>query len=131
MSEHGAPATVADDRAPGDHRQDVGRAVLNYAIGLVLAAGLTGISFWVAGANVFWGPGVAIGLCVLAIAQMGIHLVFFLHLSTGPDNTNNALAVAFGVLIIVLVGAGSLWIMSNLNANMMPTEEMTDIHMQH
>ena len=72
----------------------------------------------------------AIGLCVLAVAQMGIHLVFFLHLTTGPDNTNNALAVAFGVLIIVLVGAGTLWIMANLNANMMPTEQMTNIHLQ-
>ena len=61
-------------------------------------------------------------LVVLAIAQMGVHLVFFLHLSTGPDNTNNALALAFGLLIVFLVVGGTLWIMSHLNHNMLPTD---------
>ena len=61
---------------------------------------------------------------VLAIAQMGVHLVFFLHLTTGPDNTNNVLALAFGVLIVLLVIVGSLWIMANLNHNMMPMDQL-------
>jgi cytochrome o ubiquinol oxidase operon protein cyoD len=61
---------------------------------------------------------------VLAIAQMGVHLVFFLHITTGPDNTNNVLALAFGVLIVMLVMVGSLWIMANLNHNMMPMDQM-------
>jgi cytochrome o ubiquinol oxidase operon protein cyoD len=56
---------------------------------------------------------------VLAIAQMGVHLVFFLHITSGPDNTNNVLALAFGVLIVILLLGGSLWIMANLNHNMM------------
>jgi len=60
------------------------------------------------------------GLAVLAIAQMGVHLVFFLHIGTGSDNTNNVIALAFGVLIVTLIVAGSLWIMANLNANMLP-----------
>ena len=59
-------------------------------------------------------------LVVLAIAQIGVHLVFFLHITTGPDNTNNVLALAFGVLIVTLIIVGSLWIMANLNHNMMP-----------
>ena len=59
-------------------------------------------------------------LVVLAVAQMGVHLVFFLHITTGPDNTNNVLALAFGVLIVVLVIGGSIWIMGHLNHNMMP-----------
>jgi cytochrome o ubiquinol oxidase subunit IV len=67
---------------------------------------------------------------VLAIVQMGVHLVFFLHITTGPDNTNNALALAFGLLIVILV-AGSLWIMTNLNENMMPPAELMNLHMQH
>jgi cytochrome o ubiquinol oxidase operon protein cyoD len=58
------------------------------------------------------------GLAVLAIAQMGVHLVFFLHITTGADSTNNILALAFGVLISLLVIAGSLVIMANLNENM-------------
>lgn len=123
-------ASGPQDRAPGDDHQSVGRRVALYLIGYVLAAALTAISFWVARTGVFWQPGVAAGLVVLAVAQMGIHLVFFLHLTSGPDNINNALAVAFGTLIIVLVGAGSLWIMANLNANMAPMPGMTDLHLQ-
>jgi cytochrome o ubiquinol oxidase operon protein cyoD len=56
---------------------------------------------------------------VLAIAQMGVHLVFFLHITTGPESFNNVLALAFGVLVVFLVVAGSLWIMGDLNS-MMP-----------
>ena len=50
---------------------------------------------------------------------MGVHLVFFLHITTGPDNYNNVLALAFGVLIVFLVITGSCWIIANLNHNMM------------
>ena len=77
-----------------------------------------------------WAPGIPLGLAVLAIAQMGVHLVFFLHITTGPDNTNNVLALAFGILIVTLVVAGSLWIMTNLNDNMMPMENIINLHMQ-
>jgi cytochrome o ubiquinol oxidase subunit IV len=89
---------------------------------------LTAVSFWVANTSLLWGPGVPLGLAVLAIAQMGVHLVFFLHITTGPDNTNNVLALAFGVLIVVLVVAGSLTIMSNLNDNMMLQPELMNMH---
>ena len=66
----------------------------------------------------FGGPSIPVALAVLAIAQMGIHLVFFLHINTGPDNVNNVMALAFGVLIVILVIVGSLWIVGHLNANM-------------
>jgi cytochrome o ubiquinol oxidase operon protein cyoD len=124
------------DRAPGDSaasteveartRSNVGI----YTIGLALAVILTVTSFWVANTSLLWAPGVPLGLAVLAIAQMGVHLVFFLHITTGPDNTNNVLALAFGVLIVTLVVAGSLWIMTNLNDNMMPPAERINMHMQ-
>ena len=105
--------------------------VLIYTIGLALAVILTATSFWVANTSLLWAPGIPLGLAVLAIAQMGVHLVFFLHITTGPDNTNNVLALAFGVLIVILVVAGSLWIMTNLNDNMMPPPELMNMHMQH
>ena len=92
---------------------------------------LTATSFWVANTSLLWGPGVALGLAVLAIAQMGVHLVFFLHITTGPDNTNNVLALAFGILIVFLVIAGSLWIMTDLHNNMMLPSELTNTHMRH
>jgi cytochrome o ubiquinol oxidase operon protein cyoD len=108
------------DAAPGDQQTNLAAGVRNYLIGLVLAAGLTAASFWVAsGTSLIYAPGVAMALAALAIGQMGVHLTFFLHLTTGPDNTNNALALAFGVLIVGIVIAGSLWIMVHLNVNMM------------
>ncbi len=67
---------------------------------------------------------VPVALIAFAIAQMGIHLVFFLHITTGPDNTNNVLALAFGVLIVGLLVFGSLWIMANLNHNMTPMDQV-------
>jgi cytochrome o ubiquinol oxidase operon protein cyoD len=53
-----------------------------------------------------------------------VHLVFFLHITTGPDNTNNVLALAFGILVVFLIAVGSIWIMDHLNQNMMPMEQM-------
>jgi cytochrome o ubiquinol oxidase operon protein cyoD len=123
------------DVAPGDVRDgahDLATSVRNYLIGLVLAAGLTAASFWVAsGTSLIYAPGVAMGLAALAIGQMGVHLVFFLHITTGPDNTNNVLALAFGVLIVGIVIAGSLWIMYHLNGNMMVPGQIMDMHLQH
>ncbi len=114
------------DIAPGDeHIADgIGPRVLGYLIGLGLAILLTASSFFVAGTNLVWEPSIPVALVVLAIAQMGVHLVFFLHITTGPDNTNNVLALAFGVLIVMLVMGGSLWIMANLNHNMMPMDQL-------
>jgi cytochrome o ubiquinol oxidase operon protein cyoD len=104
---------------------------LVYTTGLVLALILTATSFWVANTTVLWAPGIPLGLAVLAIAQMGVHLVFFLHITTGPDNTNNVLALAFGMLIVFLVVAGSLWIMADLNDSMMPPGELMNMPMHH
>jgi cytochrome o ubiquinol oxidase operon protein cyoD len=100
--------------------------------GLFLALLLTATSFWAANTSLLWPGGVALGLAVLAIAQMGVHLVFFLHITTGPESTNNVLALAFGVLIVFVVVAGSMWIMADLNENMMmPTAELMNLQMQH
>ena len=115
------------DLAPGDEHIEggsVGLRILGYLTGLALAILLTATSFFVAGTNLVWEPSIPVALVVLAIAQMGVHLVFFLHITTGPDNTNNVLALAFGVLIVMLVMVGSLWIMANLNHNMMPMDQM-------
>jgi len=116
--------------APGEPHDSLMSETLAYVIGLALALLLTGVSFWVASTSAIWGPGVAVGLVVLAIAQMGVHLVFFLHITTGPDNTNNVLALAFGVLIVFLVMIGTIWIMYHLAANMGPTPEMTNMMLQ-
>lgn len=118
------------DVAPGAPHDRMISEVAAYVIGLGLALLLTGVSFWVASTSVLWGPGVAVGLVVLAIAQMGVHLVFFLHITSGPDNANNVLALAFGVLIVFLVMVGTIWIMAHMNANVGMPPEMMNLQSQ-
>ncbi len=117
MSDIHAPAP---DRTPGVEEHESMASYLTYSVGLALAIVTTAASFIVAQTGLLWAPGIPVGLTVLALAQIGIHLVFFLHLGSGADSTNNILALAFGVLIVFLVIAGSIWIVANLHDNMMP-----------
>lgn len=111
---------VFDDRSPGVEEHEPTASYLSYTAGLGLAILATIASFVVSQTDLLWAPGISVGLVVLAFAQIGVHLVFFLHLGSGPDSTNNIMALAFGVLIVFLVITGSIWIIANLNANLMP-----------
>lgn len=134
MSQHDVTELLDANSAPGDQEtgaHGVADSLRNYLIGLGLAGALTIGSFWVADGNgLVYTAGVPMALAALAVAQMGVHLAFFLHITTGPDNTNNALALAFGALIVGIVIAGSLWIMYHLNSNMMVPGNMMDMRMQ-
>ena len=115
------------DMAPGDQRDDASellQGLRSYLVGLGLATLLTMVSFSVARTTLVWQPSIPVALFVLAIAQMGIHVVFFLHITSGPDSTNNVMALAFGVLIVTLLIGGSLFIMTHLNHNMMPMDRI-------
>ena len=120
------------DHAPGDIPASEGRSsgLLVYTIGLLLALALTATSFWVANTHSLWSQGIPLGLAVLAIAQMGVHLVFFLHITSAPDSTNNSLALAFGVLIVTLIVTGSLTIMDDLDTSMPSTMPAMDLSKQ-
>jgi cytochrome o ubiquinol oxidase operon protein cyoD len=125
--EHTDDADAEHDSVPGESLetgQSVGVSVRAYLLGLALAVALTVASFWATGTKLIYAPGIPVAISVLAVAQMGIHLVFFLHITTAPDNTNNVLALAFGVLMACLVVLGSLWIMTHLNHNMLPMHEL-------
>ncbi len=125
------PHSAAEDHAPGDAPRDdefeVTGSITGYTVGLAFALVLTAASFVVSQTHLLWAPGLSVGLAVLAVAQMGVHLVFFLHISSGPDNANNVLALAFGILIVTLVVSGSLWIMANLNENMAPASTLIEM----
>jgi cytochrome o ubiquinol oxidase operon protein cyoD len=127
MEECLAQHAASVDQAPGVGEDAHAGSFTMYTVGLAFALLLTGASFLVSQTNLLWSPGVPAGLAVLAVAQMGVHLVFFLHIGTGPDNANNVLALAFGLLIVTLVVSGSLWIMANLNENMMRTSVIMEM----
>lgn len=101
-----------------------------YIIGLVLAAALTAASFWSLDERVIYGPGIVMALIDVRLAQVGVHLVYFLRLTTSPDNTNNALALAlaFGVLIVSLIFFGSIWVMYHTNHNMIAAKALIQMH---
>ena len=101
-----------------DWRSGLAKAGMGLAASIVL----TLASFWAAGTHAVWGPGVPVLLAALAIGQMGVHLVFFLHVSSGPEGTNNILALLFGVFVVALVVFGSMVIMGSLEAGMAPME---------
>jgi cytochrome o ubiquinol oxidase operon protein cyoD len=125
-SEQESDLLLANNEAGGERfdGHDTAEGVGSYLIGLGLATLLTIVSFFISGTTLVWGPSIPVALVVLAIAQMGVHLVFFLNITTGPDNINNVMALAFGVLIVLLLLTGSLWIMAHLNHNMMPMNQI-------
>ena len=126
MPEHARAATAMHDRAPAEERGELG-GLSRYLMGLGFAIVLTLASFWAAGTDEVYGPAIPILLAVLAIGQMGVHLVFFLHITSAPDQTNNFLALAFGVFVVALVVFGSMIIMANLNTYMMPTDKLIEM----
>jgi len=118
---------VFDDRTPGVEDYEPTASYLSYTVGLGLAIVATIASFVVSQTDLLWAPGIPVGLLVLAIAQIGVHLVFFLHLGSGSESTNNILALAFGVIIVFLVIGGSIWIIANLNENTMPSADVLNM----
>ena len=117
------PQQQAQGVSPGIHVGAHGSRQ-SYLIGLGYAVILTLASFWASSTPWVYGPGVPILLGVLAIAQMGVHLVFFLNISSAADQTNNFLALALGIFVVGLIVFGSLIIMANLNHAMMPMERL-------
>ena len=130
--EYAGALDAREDHAPGDEPvEDAGHVILNSNLGLGFSVILTAAAFVLASTHLIYGPAIPVALIVLAIAQMGVHLVFFLHITSGPDNTNNVLALAFGVLIVFLVMIGTIWIMAHMNSNMSVSPELMNLQMQH
>ncbi|HEV3151166.1 MAG TPA: cytochrome o ubiquinol oxidase subunit IV [Acidobacteriaceae bacterium] len=124
-TDYEAGSYVGADRMPGrPEERTLAREVRGYLLGLGLAILLTIASFWADQTREIYSSGIAVALLVLAVAQIGIHLIFFLHITTDPDNANNILALAFGVLIVCLIVFGSLFVMLHLNHNLMPMDRL-------
>ncbi|MGE6110860.1 cytochrome o ubiquinol oxidase subunit IV [Aeromonas salmonicida] len=91
----------------------------SYLIGFVLSVILTAIPFWMVMDGGFAHQTMLITVVAMAVVQIFVHLVYFLHMNTSSEERWNLVALVFTVLIIAIVVVGSLWIMYNLNINMM------------
>ena len=126
MDQARVTSDTTQEETPGESpalREGLRKYITGFGVSILL----TLASFWVADTSLVWMPSIPILLAALAIGQMGVHLVFFLHISSGPDSTNNILALAFGVFVVALVVFGSMIIMANLNANMLPMDQLLKI----
>jgi cytochrome o ubiquinol oxidase operon protein cyoD len=92
----------------------------SYATGLALAFVLTVGSFWMIMSGAVPGPTAVVGVLALAVVQVVVHLVFFLHMNGSSDQRWNLMAFLFTLLIVAILVGGSIWIMYHLNHNMMP-----------
>jgi cytochrome o ubiquinol oxidase subunit IV len=93
----------------------------NYIAGYILSLGLTGTAFWLVHRHLqshHVSPSdnfMLVALAALAITQLFVQLVFFLHLDRESKPRWNLAVLAFAVVVVVILVGGSLWIMTNLN----------------
>jgi cytochrome o ubiquinol oxidase operon protein cyoD len=114
----------ADAHGHDDHGETAGHGTLkSYLTGFGLAVVLTVIPFWLVMSGVI-GSALATGIIVmvLAIVQIVVHMFYFLHVNRRAEGGWNMLALIFTLIILVIVVSGSLWVMYNLDANMMPQQ---------
>jgi cytochrome o ubiquinol oxidase subunit IV len=92
----------------------------SYLLGFSLALILTAAAFWLAMSGTLSSSAAVVGVFALAVVQIAVHLVFFLHMNRSADSRWNRMAFLFAVIIIGILVAGSLWITNHLHQNMMP-----------
>ena len=114
---HPHPSSVHDAHdAPHLHV-----SLRGYATGFLLSVLLTAIPFWLVMAKVLPNSNTtALVVLGFAVVQIVVHMVYFLHLDAKSEGGWNMLALIFTVILVVIMLAGSLWVMHHLNSNMMP-----------
>jgi cytochrome o ubiquinol oxidase operon protein cyoD len=107
-----------------DHHGDDGHhgSLKDYAIGFVLSVILTAIPFWLVMAKVFdKSSTTAIVVLGFAAVQVVVHMVYFLHMNNKAEGGWSMLSTMFTLVLLVIVLAGSIWVMYHMNKNMMPS----------
>lgn len=105
-------------------------SITSYIVGFALAVILTLIAYSVVVAHLLHGGMVIAAIMTLAVVQLMVQLVFFLHLGRGKSAKWNVTAFLFMAIILVIIVAGSLWIMHNLDYNMQMTPQEMDKYMK-
>ncbi|HEX8419755.1 cytochrome o ubiquinol oxidase subunit IV [uncultured Sphingomonas sp.] len=98
-----------------------------YVIGFLLSVVLTAIPFWMVMANPLNGQATALIIMAFAVAQILVHMIFFLHMNRRAEGGWSMMALLFTVVVVVISLSGSLWVMYHMNANMMPAQDMSQM----
>ncbi len=94
----------------------------SYVVGFIISLIFTIVPYYLVVNEVLAGNTLVVVILAIAVWQMLIQLLFFLHLGRGPKPLYNV--VFFGAtagIIVITIGA-SLFIMDNLYRNMTPEE---------
>lgn len=110
-----------DDHAHEDHEEGAHGSLRGYATGFLLSVVLTAIPFWLVMSGGVGSSGMtALVILGFAVVQIVVHMIYFLHMNTKSENGWTILALIFTLVLVVILLAGSLWVMFHLNTNMMP-----------
>lgn len=104
--------------------------LVSYSLGFLLSIVLTLVAYFLVVNDVFVGWTLMVAIILLAMVQLLVQLVFFLHLGRESKPRWNLIMFLFMLMVVVIVGLGSLWIMHNLDSHMMSPKDAND-YMQH
>lgn len=106
------PHSLHDEAPHGTRR--------GYLTGFALSVVLTAAPFALVMAGLVTGSTAVLAILALALVQIVVHMVFFLHMNTKVEAGWSMLALMFTAVLVVITLAGSIWVMYHLNTNMMP-----------
>ncbi|MEM9063748.1 MAG: cytochrome o ubiquinol oxidase subunit IV [Pseudomonadota bacterium] len=110
-----------------DHSHDAAISYRSYLIGFVLAVILTVIPFWIVMAEIELSLGWALFIIFgLGAVQIMVHVYYFLHVTLRAEDGWQAMSLIFTGVILIIILAGSIWVMFHLHENMMPAHELID-----
>ncbi|HTU11115.1 MAG TPA: cytochrome o ubiquinol oxidase subunit IV [Allosphingosinicella sp.] len=92
----------------------------DYFTGFILSVILTAIPFWLVMERPLGAGATATIVIACAAIQIVVHMVFFLHMSPRAEGGWTMTSLLFTIIVVVIMLAGSLWVMHHLNTNMMP-----------
>lgn len=101
-----------------------------YVIGFILSVMLTLLAYWAVVSGAYQAGFVIAVVIGLAVLQLFVQLFFFLHLGEEMRPRWRVVTLGFGILVVFIVVFGSLWIMDNLNYNMMHSPEKMEHYME-
>ncbi|WP_144150382.1 cytochrome o ubiquinol oxidase subunit IV [Paraburkholderia sp. BCC1885] len=101
------------------HKEEAHGSAISYIVGFVLAVLLTAASFGLVMQGLLPPQSALMVLAVLALVQIVVHLVFFLHLNTSSSQRWNVMALCYTVVAAVILIGGTMWVMHNVSMNMM------------
>ncbi len=101
------------------HHDNSHGSVKSYIIGFIISIILTIIPYYVVVNHSMSTEAIYIIISIAAVLQLLVQLIFFLHLGAGTDREWNTLAFVFTLIVVLILVIGSLWIMYNLDYNMM------------